>query len=119
MGQLALTQNSDVQVGERSTKFVIVGSRAGRKVDSVRLGLDRRVLGLCFEEVGELERCTSLRAVRVKNSLISWAISSNFDCDLEAKKMLKPAWASWIAKSRPMPAVAPVTTDAGLVVSAY
>jgi len=45
--------------------------------------------------------------------LISCAISSSLLVVRLARKTLKPAPASWRAKSRPMPAVAPVTTVRG------
>lgn len=44
------------------------------------------------------------------DALISCAISSSLLVVRLARKTLKPAPASWRAKSRPMPAVAPVTT---------
>ena len=47
---------------------------------------------------------------RKRRLRISALISSSFDAVLLARKMLKPAPASCSAKSRPMPAVAPVTT---------
>lgn len=44
------------------------------------------------------------------DELISSLISCSLDAVRLARTTLKPAPASWSAKSRPMPAVAPVTT---------